>query len=131
MFEFIEPDIPDQKSQGINAIAIDPSGKRVAAAGLDKNIRIWELGDRNATLLHTLIAHEDTILQLAWSADGRTLVSASADKSIKVFDADELQEIKAFAGQPDWVLGLRFSPDGKRVAAGRFDGSLTFYDATR
>jgi len=116
---------------GINAIAIDPSGKRVAAAGLDKNIRIWELGDRNATLLHTLIAHEDTILQLAWSADGRTLVSASADKSIKVFDADELQEIKAFAGQPDWVLGLRFSPDGKRVAAGRFDGSLTFYDATR
>jgi WD40 repeat protein len=110
---------------GINAIAVDPTGNRVAAGGLDKTIRIWTLGEKSGTLVHTLIAHEDAILQLAWSSDGKTLASSGADRTIKMFDAD-LNETKAIPGQPDWVMGLRFSPDGK-LAAGRFDGSLTIY----
>jgi WD40 repeat protein len=100
----------------------------VAAAGLDKTIRVWSLGEKSGELLNTLIAHEDAILQLAWSPDGATLVSAAADRTIKIFDAKDLTERKALANQPDWVLALRFAPDGKRFAAGRYDGSLTIYD---
>jgi WD40 repeat protein len=113
---------------GINTIALDPSGRMVAAAGLDKTIRVWSLGEKSGELLNTLIAHEDAILQLAWSPDGATLVSAAADRTIKIFDAKDLTERKALANQPDWVLALRFAPDGKRFAAGRYDGSLTIYD---
>ena len=75
-----------------------------------------------------MIAHEDAILKLAWSPDGKTLVSASADRTIKVFRAAGLTEIKSISGQPDWVYALEFSPDGKTFAAGRYDGSLSFYD---
>ncbi|HXF27212.1 MAG TPA: c-type cytochrome domain-containing protein [Bryobacteraceae bacterium] len=115
---------------GINTIAIDPTGKYVAAGGLDKTIRIWEIGEKEATLQASLIAHEDAILRLAWSPDGKTLISSSADGTIKILRASDLTELKSIPGQSDWVYGLQFEPDGKKFAAGRFDGTLTFYDVT-
>ena len=105
-------------------MAIDPSGRFVAAAGLDKNIRIWSLGDKEGTLLHSLIAHEDSILRLAWSPDGKELLSSSADKTVKLFRAGDLSELQSFP-ESDWVYGLQFAPNGKTFAIGRFDGSLT------
>jgi dipeptidyl aminopeptidase/acylaminoacyl peptidase len=86
------------------------------------------LGDKSGKLLNTLIAHEDAILKLAWSPDGKTLVSSSADKTIKVFRASDLAEIKTIAPQSDWTSALEFSPDGKTFAAGRFDGTFTIYN---
>jgi WD40 repeat protein len=70
-------------TDGLNTLAIDPAGKRVAAGGLDRTIRVWSLGEKSGTLLNSLIAHEDAILQLAWSPDGKYLVSSSADKEVK------------------------------------------------
>lgn len=110
-------------TDGLNTVAVDPDGKRVAAGGLDKTLRIWSLGARGGDLLQTLIAHEDAVLQIAWSKDGR-LASSSADRSIKFFRPEGLEEI----GQPlrakEWPMALRFSPDGRTLAAGYFDGSL-------
>jgi hypothetical protein len=113
--------------EGLNTIALDPTGTKVAAGGYDKTIRIWQLGEKGATLAQSLIAHEDAILRLAWSPDGKLLISSSADKTIKVFHAADLTEIKTYDKQPDWVLSLEFSPDGKSFAAGRYDGSLEIY----
>jgi WD40 repeat protein len=117
-----------EPTDGINSIAMDPTGKMVAAGGLDKSIRIWALEAKAGRLLQSQIAHEDAILKLAWSPDGATLVSASADRTIKVFKVPQLTEIKTIAHQPDWTYGLEFAPDGKTFAAGRYDGSLSIYD---
>lgn len=120
-----------EPTDGLNTVAVHPSGKWVAAGGLDKTIRVWSLGEKSATLINSLIAHEDAILQLAYSPDGKMLVSASADKTIKVFQAEDLTEIKSFGKQPDWVMALAFSPEGGKFSAGRFDGSLEIYEITR
>ena len=113
---------------GLNAVAVDSTGHFVAAGGLDKTLRIWELGAKAGKLERSLIAHEDSVLQVAFSPDGKLLISTSADKTVKVFNAADLSEVKTYANQPDWVLSLAVSPDGKRFACGRFDGSLQFYD---
>jgi len=112
---------------GLNSIALDGAGKRVAAGGLDKTIRVWALGEKSGTLLNSLIAHEGAILRLAFSPDGKLLVSTSADRTIKVFKADDLTEIQVLRNQPDWALSLGFAPDGKSFAVGRFDGSLEIF----
>jgi WD40 repeat protein len=112
---------------GLNTIALDPTGTKVAAGGLDKTIRIWQLGEKGATLINSLIAHEEAILKLAWSPDGKFIVSSSADKTVKIFKAADLTEIKTYDDQPDWVLSLAFAPDGKSFAAGRYNGSLEIY----
>ena len=115
-----------EPTDGLNTLAIDPAGKRVAAGGLDRTIRVWSLGEKSGTLLNSLIAHEDAILQLAWSPDGKYLVSSSADKEVKVFKADDLSLVKTWR-QPDWALSVTFAPDGKSFAVGRFDGSYEIY----
>ena len=105
-----------------------PDGTRVAAGGLDKTIRIWRLGANAGTLENTLIAHEDAILKVAWSPDGKYLASASADRTISLFLAADLSEVRTFAKLPDWAFGLEFSPNGKSLAAGLFNGALQFYE---
>jgi WD40 repeat protein len=108
---------------GLNALAVDPSGKFVAAGGLDKTIRIWELGEKSATLRSTLIAHEDAILKLAYSRDGKVLISAAADRTLRAFAVSDLTGIEDYPTQSDWVMSLDSAPDGKHFAVGRFDGS--------
>ncbi|MBK5292974.1 MAG: WD40 repeat domain-containing protein [Acidobacteriia bacterium] len=116
---------------GINTIAISPAGNMVAAGGLDKSIRIWKIEENSATLLQSLMAHEDAILKLAWSPDGKTLVSFAADRTLKVLRASDLSEVRLMKNQSDWAFGVEFSPDGKSLAVARFDGSLTIYDNTQ
>ena len=117
-----------EPTDGLNALALHPSGAMMAAGGIDKTIRIWSLGERSGTLVNSLIAHEDAILRLSWSPDGKTLISSAADRTIKIFKADDLTEVKMLGPQPDWVMSLEFSPDGRSFAAGRFDGSLQIYE---
>lgn len=116
-----------EPTDGLNTLALDPAGKRVAAAGLDRTIRVWSLGEKNGTLLNSLIAAEDAILQLAWSPDGKYLISSAADKEVKIFRADDLSLVKTWS-QPDWALSLGFAPDSKSFAVGRFDGSYEIYN---
>ncbi|HEY2466488.1 MAG TPA: c-type cytochrome domain-containing protein [Terracidiphilus sp.] len=116
-------------SDGLTSLAYSPAGDQLAAAGYDKTIYVWQLGDEDGHLLHSLIADEDSLLSLAWSRDGKTLVTASSDGSIRFRDTN-LDLKGVIDGQPDWVGGLDISPDGKWLAAGRYNGSLSLYDAT-
>jgi len=116
---------------GINTLAVDPSGHYVAAGGIDKSIRVWRIGAISGELVHSLMAHEDAILKIVWSPDGKSLVSSSADRSIKVLKAEDLSEAKLIPNQSDWVYGLQFSPDGRQLAVGRMDGSLSLYDSVQ
>ena len=92
-----------------------PTGQASRRADSTRRIRIWSLGPKSGTLLSTLIAHEDAILKLAWSPDGKLLASSSR----RPHDQDssraaDLTEIKTVPGQPDWAYGLEFSAGRRR-----------------
>jgi DNA-binding beta-propeller fold protein YncE/mono/diheme cytochrome c family protein len=112
---------------GISTIAFSPSGKQLAAAGYDMHIYIWNLAQTEGTLVQSLIADENSILQIAWSPDGKEIISSSSDGSIRIRDASTLDPIRTIPHQSDWVDTMSLSPDGKWLAAGRFDGTLSVY----
>jgi len=112
---------------GLTSIAFSPSGDRVAGAGYDKTIYIWQLAEDDGHLSQSLIADEESQLALAWSPDGKTIVTASSDGSIRFRDAG-LDLVSVIDNQSDWVQALDISPDGKWLAAGRFNGTLSLYD---
>ncbi|MBZ2187271.1 MAG: hypothetical protein K7J46_21415 [Bryobacter sp.] len=113
-----------EPTDGVNSIAVSPDGRRLAAAGQDKTVRVWKLEDKSASLETAMIAHEDAILKVIWSRDGKLLLTSSADRTLKLFRSSDLTELKMIPRQPDWAFGMEYSPDGARLALGRMDGSI-------
>src|SRR5207248_2694820 len=116
------------------AVAFSPDGKRLVAGGVHNRIRVWQISDSAAEttnpILESRFAHEDAILNLVFSADGRTLATAAADRTVKLWDATgpELKEKVLLDRQPDWAPGLTFALEDKALVVGRLDGSIEFYD---
>jgi WD40 repeat protein len=115
-------------SDGLTSIAYSPSGDQVAAVGYDKTIYVWRLTEDDGHLSQSLIADEDSLLAMVWSPDGKIIVTASSDGSIRFRD-NKLDLIGVIDRQPDWVDALAMSPDNKWLAAGRYNGTLSVYDA--
>ena len=55
---------------------------------------------------------------MAFSADGKRIVSGSQDKTVKVWDADKGTELSRSKGTQTGVSSVAFSPDGKRIVSG-------------
>jgi WD40 repeat protein len=80
------------------------------------------------SLAFAAIAHEEPIVALAFSPDGRRLVSAGADRVVKVWDVESRTELRLLDGQTDWPMAVAIAADGMRLAVGRYDGSVSVYD---
>ena len=97
-------------------------------------------------------AHSGFVLSVAFSPDGKTIVSGSTDQTLKVWDAGapnpapdpspspnlsaptlvaaslELKAEKQSA-HSDYVRSVAFSPDGKTIVSGSDDKTLKVWDA--
>ncbi len=113
---------------GLTGVAYSRSGDQLAAGGYDKTIYIWRLSEENGLLSQSLIADEDSLLAMLWSPNGKMIITASSDRSIRFRDAATLDPVKVIDRQSDWVQALDMSSNGRWLAAGRYDGTLTLYD---
>ena len=66
---------------------------------------------------------------MAFSPDGKRLVSASEDETVKVWDAATGQETLTLKGHTDRVASVAFSPDGKRLVSASWDKTVKVWDA--
>ncbi len=99
-----------------------PDGKRVVStsgAPADRVARVWDL--RSAKPSRTLTGHERGITTAALFPDGRRLVTADYDGSVRVWDVEQGKELRQF-GHGSWVRGLAVSPDGRYVLSSGSDG---------
>jgi WD40 repeat protein len=113
---------------GVSCVAYCPDGARLASAGWDQTVNIWEVA--TGRVLFALTGHADTIYGVAFSPDGTLLASASADKTIKIWDLGSGRLSVSRAGHTAAVRAVAFSPDGKTlVSAGDDqDGAVKVWD---
>lgn len=76
-----------------------------------------------------LKGHKDGIASLAFSRDGRMLVSGGFDRSMRLWDTTSGKELKAFPDFDHFVVATAFSPDGERLLSVERDNTLRLREA--
>jgi WD40 repeat protein len=76
--------MPLTAGESIQALSFSPDGRRLASAGFDDQIRIWDT--ESGLELLTLSGHEHWILAMSFSPDGRRIISTSGDRTVRIWD---------------------------------------------
>lgn len=106
---------------GVTCIALAPvrEGRLVAALATGGGaIRMFDVVEGKD--VGRLQGHTSVVYRVAFSADGRRLVSASHDRTARVWEIDGGTLVQTFSGHGFPVAAAVFMPDGRRVASAAY-----------
>lgn len=120
---------PTPSTGEVSAVAFSADGNRLYSGGSDATVRIWDVATHNAlSAAEGIQGHGDIVLQIAPSPDDKTMASASADGSVRLYDlAEEKWEHTLAHDSP--VSLAAWSPDGTRLVTGGRRMGLNLWDA--
>ena len=105
------------------AIAYSPDGKLVASGA--EGVVLWD------AVTHQKLArfeHNAVVWNVAFSPDGRWLVSTHADGALLVWDVAERELVSNLSEHSGAVRAVAFSPDGRSAVSGSEDRSVTIWN---
>ncbi|MGH7201885.1 MAG: WD40 repeat domain-containing protein [Planctomycetaceae bacterium] len=78
-----------------------------------------------------LSGHELAVYDAAFTPDGRWLVTASFDRTLRLWDLQTGQSSRTLEGHGGLVLCVAVSPDGTRIASGSYDNTIKIWDVPK
>jgi WD40 repeat protein len=114
-------------AEPITSLVWPPGGGRIASAGRDGWIRIWNL--TTGELERRFQGHERRINRIAWSPDESLLAVAPQDRPVLLWKTATAELAAKLEGHEKYVQSVAWSPDGTRLASGDKVGKICIWDA--
>jgi RNA polymerase sigma factor (sigma-70 family) len=128
--EKLETNLRGSKAVWLYEVAYSPDGKTIAASGVlcdeaglpnGGEVTVWELATGN--VLWQNQDHKNAVRRLAFSPDGKQLVTPSDDSTLRIWDAATGKHLRTLETSDDRWFSAAYSPDGKFIAAGGSNGA--------
>src|SRR5947207_6908689 len=105
----------------------DPKGRYVFGAAEDRSVVRWDLSTGKSTIFQ---AHDSWVGDLAFSADGETLVTAGYDDTLAWWPvtAEKPEPARKVKAHDGWIRALAVSPDGKVLASAGNDRTVKLWN---
>jgi WD40 repeat protein len=109
-------------------IKYSPDGKILATDGsIDQFTgNVVTLFKQDGTIIAKLTGHSDRITDISFSPNGKTIATASADKTVKLWKLDGTL-LHTLKGHEKEVNSVSFSPDGKTILSSSRDGFIKLW----
>jgi WD40 repeat protein len=130
---------------GQGSVALSPDGRFVLMGSLDKTatLRDAATGKVVRTFEGDPVARRDRIAAaekqrprqqaeveaVAFSADGKRVLTGEAGAQAILWDAATGQQLRAFTGHRGLIKSVAFSPDGQTILTGAWDNTAILWDA--
>jgi WD40 repeat protein len=106
-----------------HSLALSPSGKTVAAGLAPGIVRLWDV-ETGKELLTNLQGHEAALHRVAFTPDGKFLISGGDGQS-RVWDAATWAQVRVLPGS---ARDLSLTPDGRRLATVAYTEAVRIRD---
>jgi len=101
--------------------------KKLASAGKDGTIRLWDLNDK----VKEISVFNSPVCSISLSSDEKYLACGTEDKMVNIWDIATGQKVYSLAGHSEPVLSVSFSRDGKMLASAGQDKKIILWDTLR
>jgi WD40 repeat protein len=121
--EEVTPGEPPRHAYPITAVAFRPgfpARERVATGCYGGTVRLWDAS--RGAILNDVRGNDGQITALAFSPDGKTLLTASADGTARFQDAESGRQLGPVLRHTKAVNCVAFHPNGQSVVTGTVEG---------
>ncbi|XP_053571641.1 WD repeat-containing protein 48 [Bombina bombina] len=125
----IRDEVEKYNRNGVNALQLDPALNRLFTAGRDSIIRIWSVNQQKPDpYIASMEHHTDWVNDIVLCCNGKTLISASSDTTVKVWNAHKGFCMSTLRTHKDYVKALAYAKDKELVASAGLDRQIFLWD---
>ncbi|KAJ1662524.1 HIR complex subunit [Coemansia sp. RSA 1813] len=152
--DWLHHDADKKKLTTIFSVDFHPDGTRLATAGIDNKIRIWNtraitkasaVDEKNSRLLSTLTAHSGAVMCVRFSPDAQYMASGADDMIVLIWERDTTaaepstnniignsmetwHPVRRLTGHESDVVDIAWSPDNRFLATSGLDNVICIWD---
>jgi WD40 repeat protein len=112
----------------VRCLAVDPNSNTLASGDVEGCIKLWNLGSLSDQPIKIIRQEQQTINSLAFSSDGKRLVSGVNNGNIKIWDTKIWKKYSVNGQHLEPVNSVAFSPDNNLIASGSDDKTIKIWN---